>query len=98
MKILWTPEAIDTFDAIMEYLEKEFSQKQKDNFFFECHDIIDLIEANPYLYKPTNKNNVHSAVIHKYTTLYFEINKQSGSINLLSFFDTRQNPNKKTFL
>jgi plasmid stabilization system protein ParE len=34
MKILWTPEAIDTFDAIMEYLEKEFSQKQKDNFFF----------------------------------------------------------------
>ncbi len=98
MKIVWTPEAVRAFDAIMDYLEKEFSQKQRDNFFFECEDVVALIKVNPYLYKPSNKNNIHTAVIHKYPTLYFEINKQTDSVILLSFFDTRQNPNNRKFL
>jgi len=98
MKVFWTSEAVRTFDAIMDYLEKQFSEKQKENFFFECADVVDLIEANPYLSKFMVKNDLHAAVIHKYTTLFFEIDKQSDSINLLSFFDTRQNPDKKTFI
>lgn len=97
MNVVWTPEAIRTFDGTMDYLEKEFSQNQRDTFFFECHDVVELIEANPYLYKATNHNKIHTAVIHKYTTLYFEISKESDSIILLSFFDTRQDPNKRTF-
>lgn len=66
-------------------------------FYFKCLDVVELIKSNPYLYNPAEKISVHKAVIHKYTTLYFEIDKYSDSIILLSFFDTRQNPNKKTF-
>lgn len=97
MKVIWTSEAEGTFDEIMDYLEKEFSQKQMDTFYFECHDVVDLIKSNPYLYKSADKINVHKAVIHKYTTLYFEVNTNIDSIILLSFFDTRQDPNKRTF-
>lgn len=82
----------------MEYLEKEFSHKQMDTFYFECQDIVELINSNPYLYKFADKISIHKAVIHKYTTLYFEIDTTIDSIILLSFFDTRQDPNKKTFL
>ncbi len=97
MNVYWTPEAERTFEAIMDYLEKEFSQKQMDTFFFQCHDVVDLIKANPHLYRHADKISVHQAVIHKYTTLYFEIDKKSDSIILLSFFDTRQDPNNRTF-
>src|SRR5690606_11839999 len=98
MKVTWSPEAVQTFDGIMEYLETEVSQKQMDTFYFKCNDVIDLIKVNPYLYQSSKKNNIRKAVIHKYTTLYFEISLLNNSIVLLSFFDTRQNPNKKTFL
>ena len=30
MKVFWTSEAVRTFDAIMDYLEKQFSEKQKE--------------------------------------------------------------------
>lgn len=97
MKIIWTLEAERSFDDIMDYLEKEFSQKQMDTFYFDCQNVVELIKSNPYLYMSAEKTDIHKAVIHKYTTLYFEIDEHSDSIILLSFFDTRQNPNKRTF-
>ena len=98
MKIVWTPEAIKTFDEILNYLQEEFSQKEVDTFYFETERVIGLIQKNPYLFKKSTKENIHQAVLHKYTTLYFEVKTSEKMVILLSFFETRQNPNKRKFL
>mgnify|MGYP003394775671 CR=1 FL=1 len=94
-KIIWSPEAISTFDKIIKYLSENWSAKETSNFIDDAEHTILLLEKNPFLFRGSTKENVHEALITKHNLLLYQINDNSKKVELISFWDTRQNPKRK---
>jgi plasmid stabilization system protein ParE len=93
LKVRWTPEAEDNFESIINYLEKEWSEKEIQKFAQKTQKIIQQIAKNPKMYKAAGKEEIRRAVITKQTSLFYQIDEESNLIALLSFWDNRKNPN-----
>ena len=94
-KIVWAPKAVYTFDAIISYLQDCWTEKQIKYLVERTGKTINLISLNPYLFRVSEKENIHEVVITKHNLLYYQINSKEKTIELLAFFDTRQHPQKK---
>jgi len=94
-KVIWSPEAESTFDDIINYLESEWSEKEIQKFIFNTEKIISLRRQNPFLFRGSEKEAIYEALIGKQNLLLYQIKEDSKRIELLSFWDTRQNPESK---
>lgn len=94
-KIIWSPKAIETFDRIIDYLQAKWTEKEIIHFANETEHVISLIAINPYLFRGSEKENVHEVVITKHNLLLYQVIEPEMRIELLAFFDTRQDPKKK---
>ena len=94
-KIIWSPEAIDTFDKIIKYLSENWSAKEISNFIDDAEHTLLLLEKNPFLFRGSTKENVHEALITKQNLLLYQISESGKKVELISFWDTRQNPKRK---
>ena len=97
LRIIWSTEAEETFDSIIEYLENNWSEKSTRRFIHKSQDIFSQIIHNPYMFKASNFQEIRKAVITKHISLFYFVNKPEGIIELYSFWDNRQNPNKSKF-
>ncbi|MEM0518189.1 MULTISPECIES: type II toxin-antitoxin system RelE/ParE family toxin [Aequorivita] len=95
MNLIWTENAEETFYEILLYISTEFSERNAQKFYDESHKMLERIALEPYLFSVSEKKSIRKAVIHKYTTLFYFVDTETDTIYLFSFFDTRQNPNKK---
>jgi len=95
-KIIWTPQAEKTFEAIIDYLQKNWSNREVEKFMTRTNKVIALISSHPEMYRGSNKVNIHEALITKHNLLIYSIRKDR--IDLISFWDTRQNPRRKSRL
>lgn len=93
MKIRWSLEAEATFSAIINYLEKEWSEKVVKNFVAKTNKVINRISRNPKLFIAFGEEEVRKAVITKQNSLFYWIDIQNEQIILLAFWDNRKNPN-----
>jgi plasmid stabilization system protein ParE len=92
-EVIWLPKAEKRYDEIIMYLQEHWTEKEIINFIARTEDIIKNISNNPYLYRVSKKKNIHEAIITKHNILLY---KHDGKrVELLTFFDTRQSPNKK---
>ena len=97
-KIIWSPEAIETFDAIIEYLDLKFTNKEVAQFVKIVNRRLLLIEKFPYVARTTSRTSKRRrTVIHKRTIIYYKIRERKKMVELLSVFDTRQSPDKLKF-
>lgn len=91
-KIIWSPEAVKTFDAIVEYISVNFTNKE---VAFFINSVNRRLLAMTYFPKTSRTITAGSrrrkAVIHKRTVLIYTIRARKKEIELLFFFDTRQN-------
>ena len=93
-KIVWSPEAVATFDSIIRFLNYRFTDKEVAHFVKLVNRRLLLIERFPYVARTTSRTSGRRrTVIHKRTIIYFKIRERKKEIELLSVFDTRQ----KTF-
>ncbi len=97
MTIIWTDEAETSFTNILLYLTSEFSNRITQKFYNDSYKVLNQITIDPFLFRKAEIQNVHRAVIHKFTSLYYKVDLEKNSIVLLFFFDTRQNLNKIDF-
>ncbi len=93
--VVWTPEAEATFDAIIKYLEVDWTDKEITYFINSTERVIKLVSEHPKMYRKTNKKHIHKALITPHNLLIYKI--YSSRIDLLTFWDTRKSPRKKTF-
>lgn len=94
-QLIWSPEAINSFDAIIEYLKVTFSDKEVSRFVQLVSRRLLLMEKFPKSGKKLAKTSQRrKIVLHKRTTLYYRIFERTKEVRLLVFFDTRQNPRK----
>ena len=92
-KVVISKTAEKKLEKLFEYLVKEWSIKVKKDFVEKLDSSIEMIKNQPEIFPESKKGkNLRRCVITKQTTLYYRFN--SKRINIVTLFDTRQNPNR----
>ena len=94
-KIIWPSKAISSFNKIIDYLEENWTEKQIANFTEKTNEVLHTIGSGKLTFRTSGKKNVHEVLVTKHNLLIYRIEKDS--VELLLFYDTRQNPKKKLF-
>jgi len=90
-KIVWSEQAITSFDRIIKYLEENFSKKEVASFILTTNKRLVLISLMPKLSRLVTKSTGRrKAIIHKRTVLFYRIKQRRLEVELLSFLDTRR--------
>lgn len=100
MKVIWTPRAQRTFRKIMDWLSENWTKKEIDTFMNQTEETIQQIKNNPYIYQQASsqkQKNVRRGLVNRIVSLYYRIKPQKGEVDLLEFWDNRQNPNKNNY-
>ena len=96
LEIYWSKRAEKQLDEILDYLRKEWGETTTGNFVRKVYNFLDLLSEYPNLGTVENKDKqIRGFPIVKQVNLFYKIEK--GRIILLSFFDNRQNPQKRKF-
>ena len=91
-EILWTDLALEELSETVEYLKREFSQKEIDILGDEIERITSITSQNPNIFPNSDRLQTRKAVILKFNTLYYRI--MNDKIEIVSFFLNRQSPDK----
>ena len=92
-EIIWTPDAEETLDSVIDYLHEHWSEKVTENFIRRVDEVIEHISRNPLACRTAGREDVREALITKHNLLLYRI--AGKSIYLLYFWDTRNNPATK---
>lgn len=92
MKVIWSPTAKEEYAAILEYVDGNYGTGSALKLLDQTEKIINQITEFPNIYEASQKGNVRKAVITKQTSVIFRIKKEQ--IEILHFWDNRQNPEK----
>lgn len=92
--IIWTIEALDTFQARIEYLKIHWTEKEIKKFKQRVREYLDTLKEEPYIGKPGRIKSVHIGLIIKPVSIIYKIQKSKQRIVLISFIDNRQDPQK----
>jgi len=96
-KIRWTPEAEETFDKIIEYLENRWTNREIVNFVKQTNYFLEQVSSHPVMFKSSSKREIRMGVISKQTSVFYQIDNPNKTVVLLSFWDNRQDPAKRKY-
>ena len=95
MEIILSPEAENKLEEITEYLLSEWGNKVKKDFLSKLTSKIEQISLQPESCpKSKELGGVYKCVVTKHNTFYYRINSNKNILEVITIFDTRQNPNK----
>ena len=92
-QIIWLPKAETRYREIIEYLEYKWNDRVIERFIVQTEKVLNQIKRRPTIFRRSAKMNIHEVLITKHNLLIYRIN--GSKIELLTFFDTRQDPKKK---
>lgn len=92
-KVIWTPQAEESFKKVLSYLKANWTEKELIFFINKTEIIISYIANDPKLFRKSNKKGFHEALITKHNLLIYKIYPKA--VYLIAFWDTRQNPKRK---
>ncbi len=95
-QITWSPLAESDFDAILEYLNKNWDAKVATNFIDLTESVIDQISNNPKQYPIIFKRKkIRKCVLTKHNSVFYRDSR--SRVEILRIYDTRQDPDSLTF-
>ncbi|MGM0530410.1 MAG: type II toxin-antitoxin system RelE/ParE family toxin [Bacteroidota bacterium] len=98
MKISWTPTAKRTYFKVLDYLAQNWTKREVTNFMNEVESLLTRITDNPEMFQASRKKkNVRKALITKHNTLYYRIKTKNKELELITFWDNRQDPQKLAY-
>ncbi len=98
MKISWTPKARRTYFEVIEHLEKAWTEREIQNFINEVDHLLEQIKQNPEMFEESRKKkNVRKGLITKHNTLYYRVRPRKKELQLIVFWDNRQDPGKLAY-
>lgn len=93
-EIVWSPRARNDYFQLLEYLIAEWGATSAGKFQDSLIVILEHIAQRPEMYQRSRKQkNIRRCVLSKHTTLFYRVQKEK--IELITLFDTRQDPAKK---
>ncbi len=94
-QIEWSPEAEDSFDSILEYINEQFGPAEVGKFVDRVDSKLKLLVQFPGLGNPSNKRKkTHVTLVHKKITLVYQVNTRKNVILLVTFWNNQQNPGR----
>lgn len=95
--IIWTKKAADTFNTIVDYLYKEWSEKEVLSFIKKSDVTILKLSHYPEIGRPSIKRkNIRIFILNKHTTITYHFSSRKNEITILLFWNQRRNP--KSFI
>lgn len=92
-KVIISKTAEKRLNELFTYLLENWSQKVKSDFIKKLDSKISLLKEHPEGFPESEKEKgLRKCVISKQTTMFFRFNSQQ--IKIITFFDTRQSPEK----
>ena len=92
-KIVLSKRASNRLDKLLEYLEREWSLKVKDDFIKKLDKSLNQIQKFPdSCPKSDFVKGLHILVVTKQTSLYYRFD--SKTIKVVTIFDNRMDPDK----
>jgi plasmid stabilization system protein ParE len=92
MKILFTRRAERNYDAIRDYIRKEFGEKTAAQFVQKADEFFNLLKHYPNMGQ-VEKDDIRGFQLSPQTRILYRV--KGEKIAILAFFDVRQNPKKK---
>ena len=93
--IIWSPKAYLTFQERIYYLERNWTQREINNFTIRVKEYLELLQEEPLIGTPTRRRKtVRFGLIIKEVSIIYRVKPIKKEIELLMFFDNRQNPKK----
>ncbi|MHB8258730.1 MAG: type II toxin-antitoxin system RelE/ParE family toxin [Bacteroidia bacterium] len=62
-KVIWSPKAEKTFDIVIDYLQKNWTEKQIKTFIIETQRVLRMLAKNPYMFRGSEKENIHEILV-----------------------------------
>ncbi len=94
MKVFLSKQAEYKLDILLAYLLEKWSKKTKNDFIINLRAKFKQISIFPESCPKSDKRTgLHKCVLTKQITFFYRINIEK-EIEIITFFDARQNPNK----
>lgn len=90
--IYWLTLAELTFLDEIDFILRKWNTNEVEKFTRLVYGFIDSLSQNPTIGKYSPKLKIYSLVISKQTTLYYTILEEKKQIDLLLFWNNKQNP------
>jgi len=90
--IYWTENALNELSDTINYLERNFTEKEIKKLVKNIENTLVLISQNPDIFSKSEMKDIYKVVILKFNTLYYRTKDEQ--IQILSFFSNRQSFSK----
>lgn len=95
-EVVLSPDAKRKLEQLLQYLEEEFSERTKQRFISTIEKVLDRIIKYPESFPQSAKvKSVRRCIISRHTVMFYRV--QKNRIEILTFFDNRQNPMKSSY-
>lgn len=95
-EVIISDDVLITLDAVVFYLERNWSKKIAERFLHTFYQKVDAIATNPAISRKSSKHSsIKKILITKHNILYYKVIEDR--IELLQIFDRRQDPAKNKF-
>lgn len=95
-EIVWSELALKTFLGNIDYLNTNWTETEVNKFTNATSEIIQLLSLQPRIGRLTSKRAfLRKVLVSKRIILIYRFNPSGNLIELVQFFNTWQNPNKR---
>ncbi|MBX2925414.1 MAG: type II toxin-antitoxin system RelE/ParE family toxin [Chitinophagaceae bacterium] len=95
VQIFWSDSAKKSFQKIIAYLEKEWSEKEAATFVKRVSAMLLTLQKYPDMCRPsTKRKNVRIGILDKHTQLIYHYKPRKKQIEVLLFWGMKQNPSR----
>lgn len=94
-KILWTEHALNELKETYTFLETHWTERELTRLSVELERVLMLISNNPRMFALSEETSVRRAPIRRLNMLYYRVIEKEKTVQVLSFFNNRQNPEKR---
>jgi plasmid stabilization system protein ParE len=92
---LWSDSAKASFNNIIEYLKKAWTDKEIDKFINETEAFLSMLKRYPEMCRPSQKRkHVRVGILNKHTQIIYHYKPRKKQIEVLLFWGFKQNPGK----
>ena len=91
-EIIWHPKAEITLQDEMNFILAKWNQQEVLKFYTLVLENLDRLAINPRLGKFENKLKVYCMPISKQTTLYYDFDTSTQTLQILLFWNNQRNP------
>jgi plasmid stabilization system protein ParE len=93
LKVVWTPQAIQGMEEVLDYLEKEWSAKEIVQFEKNLTKFVSRISNYPKIYPTSGKNpELRKGLVDKHNYMVYRINTNKRMLEIIHFRGIKQRP------